>query len=119
MRLIDESIRFPVTTAVGVILLVMFGAIALFKIPVQLTPDVVDPTGAGDSFAGGFLGYLAAALDDGDRDYRRAAVAGTIMASFQVEAMSLDRLRTLTDSEIRERFAQYRAATEFENLDRP
>jgi HAE1 family hydrophobic/amphiphilic exporter-1 len=43
VKIIDQAIRFPVTTAVGVILLVMFGAIALFKIPVQLTPDVVDP----------------------------------------------------------------------------
>jgi sugar/nucleoside kinase (ribokinase family) len=91
----------------------------IFVMPAFPVRRVVDPTGAGDSFAGGFLGYLAATLDGGHRDYRRAAVAGTVMASFQVEAMSLDRLRTLTDPEIRERFDEYRAATEFEDLDRP
>jgi sugar/nucleoside kinase (ribokinase family) len=91
----------------------------VFVMPAFPVRRVVDPTGAGDSFAGGFLGYLAATLDGDGRDYRRAAVAGTVMASFQVEAMSLDRLRTLTDPEIGERFAEYRAATEFKDLDRP
>ena len=43
MRIIHEAIRYPVTTAVGVILLVMFGAIALFRLPIQLTPTVEDP----------------------------------------------------------------------------
>jgi sugar/nucleoside kinase (ribokinase family) len=89
----------------------------LFAVPAYPLRDVVDPTGAGDSFAGGFLGYLASTLATGERDYRRAAVVGSVMASFQVEAFSLDRVRTLQQTEIRERYRAFQRLTEFDGLD--
>jgi sugar/nucleoside kinase (ribokinase family) len=78
---------------------------------------VLDPTGAGDAFAGGFLGYLASKGVDASLDMRRAAVVGSVMASYQVEDFSLDRLRRLTDAEIRERYERFRELTRFEPLD--
>ncbi len=88
----------------------------VFVLPAYPVRRVMDPTGAGDSFAGGFLGYLASRRESGERDYRRAAVAGTIMASFQVEEFSLDRLRTLTTEEIVRRFRDFRDVTRFQDL---
>jgi sugar/nucleoside kinase (ribokinase family) len=79
--------------------------------------SVLDPTGAGDSFAGGFMGYLARARKDDEATLRRAIVLGGVMASFAVEAFSLDRLRTLTAAEIRARFAEARRLVHFEDLE--
>ena len=64
-------------------------------------PAVFDPTGAGDSFAGGFMGYLARAGRQDDATMRRAIVLGGVLASFTVEQFSLDRLRSLTPDETR------------------
>jgi sugar/nucleoside kinase (ribokinase family) len=97
----------------------VFGAGDVFAVPAYPLREVVDPTGAGDSFAGGFLGYLASTLDSGDRDYRRAAVLGSVMASFQVEAFSLERVRNLDRPEIVERYRAFRRLTEFDDLDGP
>jgi sugar/nucleoside kinase (ribokinase family) len=83
----------------------------LFAIPAFPCPVVVDPTGAGDTFAGGFLGFLAAGPAGAGRDYRRAAVLGSVMASFQVEDFSLDRLRRLDPSEIESRYESFRGLT--------
>ena len=94
----------------------LFAPDDLFAVPAYPLRDVVDPTGAGDTFAGGFLGYLASTLESGARDYRRAAVVGSVMASFQVEAFSLDRLRTLEEAEIRERYRAFQRLTAFEDL---
>ncbi|MGC3998387.1 MAG: PfkB family carbohydrate kinase [Anaeromyxobacter sp.] len=80
--------------------------------------SVFDPTGAGDSFAGGFMGYLASRggrLDHGTM--RRAIVLGGVLASFTVEQFSLDRLRTLTPGEIRARFADARRLAHFDDLE--
>jgi sugar/nucleoside kinase (ribokinase family) len=84
-----------------------------FALPAFPLPKVLDPTGAGDAFAGGFLGYLAAQGVEGTLDLRRAAVVGSVMASFQVEDFSLDRLRRLTQPEIHERYAGFRELTRF------
>ncbi len=89
----------------------------VFALPAFPLRTVMDPTGAGDAFAGGFLGYLAARLGHGAHDWRRAAVMGSVMASFQVEAFSLDRLRTLTPADIRQRFDAFLRLTRFEPLD--
>jgi sugar/nucleoside kinase (ribokinase family) len=97
----------------------VFGPDDVFAVPAYPLRDVVDPTGAGDSFAGGFLGYLASTLESGVRDYRRAAVVGSVMASFQVEAFSLDRVRSLKPPEIRERYRAFQHLTEFDDLDGP
>lgn len=75
---------------------------------------VFDPTGAGDSFAGGFMGSLAQADRIDDIALRRAIVYGSVMASFNVEEFSCDRLRRLTLEEIRARFLEFKNFTHFE-----
>jgi len=78
---------------------------------------VFDPTGAGDSFAGGFMGYLAATRRQDHATMRRAIVLGSVLASFAVEQFSLDRIRTLTPGEIRARYAEVRRLAQFEDLE--
>ncbi|MBM3328683.1 MAG: sugar kinase [Calditrichaeota bacterium] len=73
----------------------------------------VDPTGAGDTFAGGMLGYLAATGDFGTFSLRRAVVYGTLAASFAVEAFGMNRLQEITLDDVEERFRQFQAMVEF------
>ena len=75
--------------------------------------NVVDPTGAGDTFAGGFVGSLARAMEIDDRALRRAVIFGSVMGSFSVEGFGLDRLQRLTMAEIDERFAAFRRLRQF------
>ena len=80
--------------------------------------DIHDPTGAGDTFAGGLAGYLAAA-DQGHVTFqalRKAVVCGSVLASFNVEKFSLERLRTLTQEQIDARYESFRAMSQFEVL---
>jgi sugar/nucleoside kinase (ribokinase family) len=79
--------------------------------------SVFDPTGAGDSFAGGFMGYLARTGRDDAAAMRRAIVMGSVLASFAVEQFSLERLRTLTSPEIAGRYGEFRQLTHFEELE--
>jgi sugar/nucleoside kinase (ribokinase family) len=79
--------------------------------------DVFDPTGAGDSFAGGFMGYLARSRSEAPMVMRRALVLGSVLASYAVEQFSLDRLRTLTADEIRGRYAEARQLAHFDDLE--
>jgi len=95
---------------------VMFSEGGSFAAPAHLLEEVFDPTGAGDTFAGGFLGYLAGAGDHGERTLRQAVVMGSTLASFSVEAFSLDRLLALTRGEIDERFREFERLTHFEPL---
>ena len=81
----------------------------LFAAPAFPLETVVDPTGAGDSFAGGFMGYLAATGDLSDDGYRRAAVVGSVMGSYAVEAFSVDRFRDLDPRDIAGRVEGLRA----------
>jgi sugar/nucleoside kinase (ribokinase family) len=78
-----------------------------FGLPAYPTPDVVDPTGAGDTFAGGFMGWVAAHADEEltDELLRQAMAYGTAMASFTVEAFGTERMQTLTGDEIADRVA--------------
>ena len=76
---------------------------SVFSAPAFPLRNVVDPTGAGDSFAGGFLGYLSATHDLNGDGLRRAAVVGSVMGSFAVESFSTDRIGSLTRTEIRTR----------------
>jgi sugar/nucleoside kinase (ribokinase family) len=82
-------------------------------LPAFPTETIVDPTGCGDTFAGGMMGSIAAEQAKSPSDpasmasIRRALVHGTVIASFTIEAFSLDRLRTLTRREINDRYAQY------------
>jgi sugar/nucleoside kinase (ribokinase family) len=87
----------------------------LFAAPAYPLETIFDPTGAGDSFAGGFMGYLAsrggAALDE--MDYRVATMYGSAIASFTVEAFSTERLQSLSQAEISARLDAFRSLTEF------
>jgi len=85
-----------------------------FATPAFPLESVFDPTGAGDSFAGGFMGYLAQADRIDDATLRRAIIYGSVMASFNVEEFSCDRLRRLTTEEIRARFREFKEFTQFE-----
>jgi len=86
----------------------------LAALPAYPTERVVDPTGAGDSFAGGMMGRLAAQASDDPGSYesvRDALAHGTVVASFNVESFSLDRLKGLTKQDIHTRFADYASMT--------
>jgi sugar/nucleoside kinase (ribokinase family) len=79
--------------------------------------ELFDPTGAGDSFAGGFMGYLARSGSLEPSAMRRAMVVGSVLASFAVERFSLDRLRDLEPGEIRARYSEFRRLAHFDDLD--
>jgi len=91
----------------------MFTDHAVFAAPAYPLESVFDPTGAGDTFAGGFFGYLASTRNLDESSLRRATVFGTVMASFTVEKFSLDRLKGLEHKEIEERYKHLQAMTEF------
>jgi len=95
----------------------VFGEHSIFSIPAYPLEEVFDPTGAGDTFAGGFLGYLAATGNFSEAAIRKATVFGSVMASFTVEDFSLDRLRSVEWVEIEDRFRRFQALTTFEGLD--
>ena len=80
-------------------------------------PTLFDPTGAGDSFAGGFMGYLASRGREDVDVMRRAMGLGGVLASFAVEQFSLERLKTLAYDEIRARYAEFRQLTHFDDLE--
>jgi sugar/nucleoside kinase (ribokinase family) len=88
---------------------------AIFAAPAYPLENVFDPTGAGDTFAGGFLGYLASRSEIHDRELRRAIVFGSVLASFTVEKFSLDRLREITLADVLERYQDFRALTHFDD----
>jgi sugar/nucleoside kinase (ribokinase family) len=95
----------------------MFSEHALFSAPAYPLEEVFDPTGAGDTFAGGFMGYLAATRNFSPESIRQAIIFGSVMASFVVECFSLDRMKVLDYSEVRERFRKFKLLTEFQDLD--
>ena len=90
-----------------------------FMVPGYLLEDVFDPTGAGDCFAGGFIGYLAGqgvSPSNGDLDFaelRRAVIYGSVMGSFCCEKFGVDRFRTLTREEIEARYQEFKDHTSF------
>jgi len=81
----------------------LFAPHGRFLAPAFLLPEVVDPTGAGDTFAGGFMGYLASAPDTDLETLKRAALMGSVMASFTVEQFGTAGLETLTDNALHAR----------------
>jgi sugar/nucleoside kinase (ribokinase family) len=86
----------------------------IYGAPALLLEDVKDPTGAGDSFAGGFLGYLAETGDTSFTGIKRAMIHGTAVASFTVEALGVERLATVTRDEVE---ARYREFLDFTNCE--
>ncbi len=85
-----------------------------FVAPGYPLEEVIDPTGAGDAFAGGFLGYLDTVPEVTTAQIRRAVIYGSTVASFQVEGYGPDRLLTLTRDEVEQRYLEFRALTHFE-----
>jgi len=94
----------------------MFNGKSVFGAPAFPLEDVFDPTGAGDTFAGGFMGALAHADAVNERSFRRGIIFGSVMASFNVEKFGLQRLTDLKRAEIDERFRQFKALTHFEEV---
>jgi len=95
---------------------IMFSKDRVFAVPAFPLEQVKDPTGAGDCFAGGFMGYLSSTGNLGDEALRRAVVAGSVMASYAVESFSLDRLRLLDYKDIEARFKAFKGMTFFEDI---
>jgi sugar/nucleoside kinase (ribokinase family) len=85
----------------------------VFCVPAFPLEEPHDPTGAGDSFAGGFMGYLAGCGGKTDAALRRAMVYGSVMGSFAVEKFGLDRLRHLKRNEIHARARHFAKLTQF------
>jgi sugar/nucleoside kinase (ribokinase family) len=85
----------------------------IFFAPALPLQEVIDPTGAGDTFAGGFMGYLASTKDTTFENMKRALIHGSAMASFCVEKFSIDNLMNLTQEQINERIHQFVSLTKF------
>jgi sugar/nucleoside kinase (ribokinase family) len=94
----------------------MFTSDSAFAAPAYPLEAVFDPTGAGDTFAGGFIGYLANTGDLSEEGIRQALVFGSVMASFNVEDFSLERLKRLEYREIEARYRSFRQLTTFRDL---
>jgi sugar/nucleoside kinase (ribokinase family) len=94
----------------------MFTKDEYFAIPAYPLESVFDPTGAGDTFAGGLMGYLASQTTLDDAALRRAMIFGSVMASFNVEEFGTERVRRLTQEEINQRFRNFKRFTNFEEI---
>jgi sugar/nucleoside kinase (ribokinase family) len=79
----------------------------IFFAPALPLTEVFDPTGAGDTFAGGFMGYLTATKDTSFENMKRAVIYGSAMASFCVERFGIERLKDLTNEDIRQRVMRF------------
>ncbi|HOO56594.1 MAG TPA: PfkB family carbohydrate kinase [bacterium] len=95
----------------------MFTRDSFFAFPGYPIDEVKDPTGAGDSFAGGFIGYLASKGTVNDETLKQAIVAGSTTASFCCEDFSIDKFRNITSGELLARAGNFREATSFQPLD--
>lgn len=89
----------------------LFNDGSVFSAPALMLEDYKDPTGAGDTFAGGMMGYLAKTGDFSESNLRRAVAYGSVMASFAVEEFGLSRLQNLTDDEIKSRVQDFSRLT--------
>jgi len=89
----------------------------IFSAPAYPLESIYDPTGAGDSFAGGFIGYIAKSDDTSYENMKRAVIFGSTIASFCVEKFSLEGTRDLSHFEIRDRFNEFKRFSAFEPVD--
>ncbi len=94
----------------------MFNGSSIFATPAYPLESVFDPTGAGDTFAGGFMGFIAYTDSIEEDSIRQAIVVGSVMASFNVEDFSLNRLKSLTYDEIEARYREFKRLTEFRDI---
>lgn len=95
---------------------VLFRGDGFFYCPAYPLENVTDPTGAGDSFAGGFMGHLARTGDLSMANLRRSLVYGSVVASFTVEDFSVKRLATVTREEVTKRYREFREFTYFDEV---
>lgn len=94
----------------------LFTRNSYFVVPAYPLESVFDPTGAGDTFAGGFMGYLASQKEISEDAMRRAMIYGSVMASFNVEEFGTERVDRLTYEEINKRFADFKRMTHFDEI---
>ena len=94
----------------------LFDKQGIFAAPAYPLESVFDPTGAGDTFAGGFMGYLSKTMKFNHDNLRKAIIFGSVMASFNVEDFSLNRLKKLTFKEVERRYKSFRKLTHFDDL---
>ena len=94
----------------------LFTPTGYFATPAYPLESVFDPTGAGDTFAGGFMGYLAAQKEINDETLRRGCVYGSVMASFNVEKFGTERVDALDFPEINQRFKDFKRMTHFDDI---
>ena len=85
----------------------------MFYAPALLLPTVMDPTGAGDTFAGGFMGYLASTDDISFENMKRALVYGSALASFTVQKFGTDKIKEVTASELDGRIDEFKSLMSF------
>lgn len=91
----------------------MFTNKSMFSAPAFPIKKIIDPTGAGDSFAGGLIGYLSKTSNPSEENLRKGIIYGSVLASFNVEAFSLNRLKNLKLKEIRERYKEIKRMVTF------
>lgn len=94
----------------------LFTKDSFFSTPAYPLESVFDPTGAGDTFAGGFMGYLASQREITDETMRRAMIYGSVMASFNVEKFGTERVDELDYPEINQRFRDFKRMTHFDDI---
>ena len=85
----------------------------MFYAPALPLPSVKDPTGAGDTFAGGFMGYLASTDDTSFENMKRAVIYGSALASFTVQEFGTDKIKEVTDKELDDRIDDFKALMSF------
>jgi len=90
-----------------------------FSLPAYPVVDIYDPTGAGDTFLGGFIGWLADTEDLSDRNLRRAAVFGSVMSSYCVEEFGPKRLSELDDQDITKRYKEFQDISQIPKQEYP
>jgi sugar/nucleoside kinase (ribokinase family) len=95
----------------------LFTKDGFFAVPAYPLESVFDPTGAGDTFAGGFMGYLGSQPEITDDTLRRAMIYGSVMASFNVEEFGTERVDRLDYPEINQRFRDFKRMTHFEGIE--
>ena len=91
----------------------LFHGKEMFYAPALLLPSVVDPTGAGDTFAGGFMGYLASTDDISFENMKRALVYGSALASFTVQEFGTDKIKEVTSDELKGRINEFKSLMSF------
>ena len=114
-RLLDLGVKTLIVKR-GEYGVLMFSGTSIFSAPAYPLEEVFDPTGAGDTFAGGFMGYLANTGDISEGGIRQAIIFGSVMASFNVEDFSLNRLKNLNFHEIEARYRSFKAMTHFQGI---